>query len=330
MHVSSSHPNPQIDGPPQAIPQAPHRPIPRARRLRSCTFTTLVAFLVCAPLIFAAQTATPARPAPSAPQLDPRALAEQCAAKEAQLITHENSYLRYRMHVIDEKGDQLRDQIETPQGSVARLLERDGRALTPEEDAAEKGRLNYLLNNPAAFEHHIKNEQANKKMGIDLLKLMPEAMLWSYAPGQPSLPEPFAAPAAPVGALIVLDFTPNPKWNPPTIPADALTGLAGRIWIDAQTQQMVYIEGSLIKPVNIGWGMVAHLYPGGKISIHQTPINSARWMVDHIVEQLNVRALMLKTIRQRLQYDTSTYQPVPSMTYLQAIKLLLETPLPSR
>jgi hypothetical protein len=263
-------------------------------------------------------------------QADPRAWADQCAAKEAQLILHPGSFLRYRMHVIDEKGDQLRDEIETSEGTVARLIQRDGRALTPDEDTAERGRLQYLLGNATFFTHHVKNEQANKKMGLDLLKLMPEAMLWSYASGQPSLPEPFNGKPPSARLLIVLDFRPNPKWNAPSIPAEALTGLAGRIWIDSVTQQMVYLDGSVIKPVNVGWGVVAHLYPGGTISVHQTRVNGDRWIVDRVVEQLVIRALMVKTIRQRVVFDTSSYQAVPSMSYQQAIKLLLETPLPPR
>jgi hypothetical protein len=259
---------------------------------------------------------------------DPKALAQRCVAHEAELILHRNSFLRYRMHTVDEKGDQVRDQIETSEGLVARLILRDGKPLTQEEDTAERGRLNYLLDTPASFAHHIKNEQTNKKMGIDVLKLIPDAMLWSYAPGQPPLPDHTASEFS--RPLVVLDFKPNPAWSPPTLPAQALTGLAGRVWIDAEAQQMIQLEGSLIKPVNVGWGMLAHLYPGASLSLHQTPAAGDRWIVDHVIEQLNVRALMLKTIHQRLMYETSSYQQVPAMTYPQAIKILLETPLPAR
>ena len=234
------------------------------------------------------------------------------------------------MHIVDEKGDQIRDEIETPDGSVARLILRDGRPLTPQEDEAERNRLTDLLNSPSTFARHIKNEQSNKKMGMDLLRLMPDAMLWSYTPSQPPPPASSGGAEPSVGGhFVALDFTPNPKWNAPNIPAEALTGLAGRIWIDPDTQQLLHIESSLIKPVNIGWGVVAHLYPGATVSLNQTRVSGDRWIADHVLEQLSVRALMVKSIRQRLVYDTSAYQPVPSMTYQQAIKLLLDAPLPA-
>jgi hypothetical protein len=254
-----------------------------------------------------------------------RTWAVDCANNEVLVIQHPNSYLRYRFHEVDEKGDRVRDQIETPEGSVARLILRDGRPLTPEEDAAERDRLTALMNAPAFFERHIHREEDNKKMGVKLLKMMPDAMLWSYAPGQPQLPN------APAGepALIVLDFKPNPQWSPPDMESAPLTGLEGRVWIDPRTRRMVHLDGHLAHAVNIGWGMVAHIYPGGTVTLHQTNAGSQRWIVEHIVEQLTLRALMVKNVKQRLAFDTAGFQPVPAMKYQQAIKMLLDTPLPS-
>ncbi|GAC1418571.1 MAG: hypothetical protein NVSMB62_10440 [Acidobacteriaceae bacterium] len=231
------------------------------------------------------------------------------------------------MHVVDEKGNQVRDQIETPEGSVARLILRDEQPLTADEDSAERERLTSVLNSPATFARHIRNEQTNKKMGIDMLKMMPDAMLWSYTSGQPQLSsKTISSKDQP---LIVLDFKPNPKWSAPTIPAQALTGLEGRIWVDPETHQMVRLEGTLVRPVNVGWGVVAHLFPGGTVSLEQTRVTEDRWIAQHVVEHLVVRALMVKTIRQKLVYDTYDYQVVPAMTYQQAIKTLLETSLPA-
>ncbi|MDP9039974.1 MAG: hypothetical protein M3O02_12005 [Acidobacteriota bacterium] len=259
----------------------------------------------------------------------PRTWAVECGTQEVQLIEHPGSYLRYRMHVVDERGDTVRDQIETPGGSVARLILREGRALTPEQDTAERERLTALLNSPAAFARHIHNEQTNKKLGADMIKLMPDAMLWSYAPGQPQPAWSSAKAAAANGQLVVLDFKPNPNWSAPTMAAQALTGLQGRIWIDRETHQMVRLEGTVVRAVNVGWGVVAHLYPGGTITLEQTHVSGERWIASHIVERLVVRALMVKTIRQEMVYDTADYQPIQPVTYQQAIRMLLETPLPA-
>lgn len=250
--------------------------------------------------------------------------AVECSAQEAALIEHPNSFLRYRMRIVDEKGEHVRDEIETPEGSVARLIERNGRPLTAEEDQAERARLQALVESPTTFAHHIKSEEANRKIGLDMLKLLPAAMVWSYAPGQP---QPTGWSGKPEDSLIVIDFAPNPSWKPPSLTAEALTGLAGRAWVDPRARQVVRIEGRLVKPVNIGWGMIAHLYPGATIAITQRPVGGERWVADHIEEQLVARALVVKTIRQNTSFTMSGCEPVPSMPYQQAIRMLLDTPL---
>src|SRR5260370_7046584 len=59
-------------------------------------------------------------------------------------------------------------------------------------------------------------------MADKLLPLMADAMINTYTPGQPQS-------GRNGGALeIVLDYKPNPKWNPPNTEAQALTGLEGR------------------------------------------------------------------------------------------------------
>jgi hypothetical protein len=126
----------------------------------------------------------------------------------------------------------------------------------------------------------------------------------------------------------VLEFKPDPKWTPPNIEAEPLTGLEGRLWIDPHTHRMVRMEGNLFHAVNIGWGVLAHIYPGGTVTLEQTNAGGERWIVDHIVEQLTLRALMVKNVKQRLVFDAADFQQVPPMSYQQAIKTLLNASLP--
>jgi hypothetical protein len=318
------HPSPRLRYTDRLHPAASRR---RGPLLRTCATACAIS------LAASALAPLPASSQDSALSVPARNWAVDCAKNEVLVIQHPGSYLRYRFHVVDEKGDQLRDQIETPDGGVARVIQRDGRPLTPDEDSAERERLNALIAVPADFARHIRREQDTKKMGINLLNLMPDAMLWSYAPGQPQLPaqtpaQP-ASQAAPGQPLVVLDFKPNPQWTPPNFESEPLTGLEGRVWIDPRARRVVHLEGDLFHAVNIGWGIVAHIYPGGKVLVQQTNVAGDRWIVQHVDEQITVRALMVKTVKQRLTFETDSYQPVPPMSYQQAIKVLLDTPLPT-
>jgi hypothetical protein len=258
-----------------------------------------------------------------------RTWAVDAAKNEVLVVDHPGSYVRYRMHEVNERGDRVRDQIESKDGTVARLILRDGHPVGPEEDAAERDRLKAQLASPSAFYRHVRNDQETKKSYTELLKQMPDAMLWTYTPNQPQLPnlQPATGNLQP---LVVLDFTPNPKWSPPSLASEALTGIKGRVWIDSRSRRVVRVEAQLFRAVNIGWGFLAHIYPPGSAVLQQMDAGDQRWIVEHVEEQVNLRAVLVKTIRSRLVEDTSAVQTVPPMTYQQAIEILLNTPLPTQ
>ena len=253
----------------------------------------------------------------------PRTLVVDVAAHETRAVRHADSFIRYRMHTRDEKGDRVRDIIESRDGTVARLILKDGRPLTPEEDAAERDRLNDMIASPSEFAKHMKGDANGKKLATDLIQLMPDAMLYTYTPGQPQL-EP-----ARNSRQIVLDYAPNPKWSPPNTTAQALTGLRGRMWIDAKTHELVRMEGEIFQAVNFGWGMLAHIYPGGKVSLDQVNVGGDRLIFSRFVEQVKVRALMVRSLNIDSTIEASGFRPVPAgLTYADAIRMLLATPLP--
>ena len=292
-----------------------------ARRLIRCSVLAGVTSLLAG----RADAQAPPAGAVSSPSLlsVPAAVwAAEASNNEIPIIEHHDTFLRYQMHILDEKGNQLRDVIESRDGTVARLIKRDDRALTAEEDAAEHQRLNDLLASPAAYQKHESNDLAGKKRAIELIRMLPDAMSFDYVPGQPQL-------ESPVGEQVVLDFKPNAAWKPPSLAAEALTGLQGRVWIDRRTRHMVHMEGEIFQSVNLGWGMLARIYPGGHLVLDQTPTPvAARWIFAHFTEQITLRALMVKTIHQNANVTTAGYQAIQPMSYQDAIRTLLATPLP--
>lgn len=287
-----------------------------------------IAFLCCFILSFFFFLPAPANAftGPDVLSLSPRAWAEEVARNEIKVIQYGKSFLRYRIHTIDSKGNQVRDVIESRDGSVARLIAKEDRPLTRQEDSDEHARLKAMIDSPDAFARHIKSDVSGKKMAVDLIRLMPEAMIYTYAPGQPQRTNsPSGGPAE-----IVLDFEPNPQWNPPTMTAQALTGLRGRIWIDARSHYMTRLEGTVFRQVNVGLGMVAHIYPGGQVSFEQAQVIPNRWIFSHFVEHVTVRALMFKTLKEDMDIQGSNFSEVAEMPYADAIRLLLASPVPTR
>lgn len=255
--------------------------------------------------------------------IPPRTWAVDAVNNELEALHHKGSYLRYRMHVVDAKGDQVRDVIESEDGTVARLIIKDGKPLTEEQDKAERQRLNAMIESPSEYYKHVKNDSSGRKIADSLMRLMPDAMIYTYVPGQPQTGK------NPGMTEIVSDYEPYPKFNPPTTAAEALKGLRGRAWVDAKSKHLVRMEGTVFQGVNFGWGMLAHIYPGGKLVLEQADAGNGRWIFTHFTEQLTVRALMVKTLNINTTVDTSNFQAVPRMRYQDAIHLLLDTPLPT-
>lgn len=285
--------------------------------------------LVCTLALASLLSTTQLHAAPSEPDffsLSPRAWAEDAAKNEIKVIEYGKSFLRYRIHTIDSKGNQLRDVIETRDGTVARLIAKEDRPLTSQEDADEHTRLKAMIDSPDAFARHIRGDASGKKLAVDLIRLMPQAMIYTYAPGQPQRSHPVTDGTP----EIVLDFEPNPGWNPPSMTAQALTGLKGRIWIDARSHYMTRLEGTIFKQVNVGLGMVAHIYPGGQLSFEQAQVAPNRWIFSHFVEHVTVRALMFKTLKEDMDIQGSNFTEIAEMPYADAIRLLLASPVPTR
>lgn len=254
----------------------------------------------------------------------PRSWAVDAAANELIALHHKGSYLRYRMDVVNEKGAQTRDVIESKDGTVARLILKDGKPLTDEMDKAERQRLNDMVASPAAYARHVKNGESERKMADQLVPLMPDAALFSYTPGQPQTGK------NPGMLEVVLDYKANPKFVPPNTEAEALTGLEGRIWVDSKSHYIVRMEGTIAHPVNFGWGMLAHIYPGGTLEMDQTNAGGNRWIFTDFSMNLRVRALMVKTLEVHNRAKASNFQTLGPMSYQDAVHLLLATPLPTQ
>jgi hypothetical protein len=253
------------------------------------------------------------------------AWAEAAVKNEVGIIEQEGSFsVRYREHKVDARGDTTRVVIQSKQGAVARLIERNGKPISAAEDTAEKARLQEVIDHPEEFYKHHRRDSQQRRDASQIVQMMPKAMLYSYAPGQPQRPEAKSTE-------VVVDFQPNPEFHPPSMMAEVLTGVQGRVWIDPATQHMVRVEGHVVRPINFGFGMVAKLYPGGTMTLEQTPVGAGRWVYSELEEHLTVRALMVKTIPENVHIGSSEIELLPGLlSYQEAIQMLIAMPLPVR
>ena len=263
--------------------------------------------------------------AQAVPAGEPSAWAGAAARNEIAILRQEGTFsVRYRERKTDAKGDTTREIVESRQGGVARLVERNGQPITAAEDTAERQRLQDALEHPEEFARHHRRDASMRNDVIQVIQQMPSALLYVYTPGQPQLPGLDAR-------QVVLDYRPDPNFHPPTMMAELLTGLEGRVWIDEATQHITRIEGRVLRPVNFGYGIVARIYPGGTLEFEQTRAPGDHWLYSHVDEHLTVRALMVKTVPQNVQMTTSKIEILPTLLgYQDAIRQLLAMPVATR
>lgn len=253
----------------------------------------------------------------------PRAWADAGAASQERIINADQAVpIRYRTRKVDAHGDTTRVVIESRDGAVARLIARNGVPLTRDEDTAERDRLGHVLEDPDAFIRHHRRERAGREYATELVRALPGAMIWTYVQGQPQLTK-FNT------QQVVLDFTPDPHYKPPTLVTEGLTGLAGRVWIDTKTHCVLRIEGRILHPLDFGWGgMLARVGEGGTVELEQTQAAEHRWFYSHLAEHVTLREMLVHTVSENSESNAWDATPLPTTISLQdAVHELLAMPV---
>ncbi len=224
----------------------------------------------------------------------------------------------YRQHKIDPKGSLLKAIVETRDGDVARLLEKDGKPLSSEDEQAEMDRLNNLLAHPEVQAHRHKKEQEDSARGDEMVRMLPDAFLF----------EADGMVEGPNGPCYRLKFKPNPAFTPPDREGEVYHGMVGELWIDQAQLRLVKIDAHLISDVNFGWGVLGKLYKGGSILVENADVGLHHWETVHMKLQLQAKILMMKNEDYSTTEDFSDFQIQPQeLDYQEGIHLLQKIPL---
>jgi hypothetical protein len=267
---------------------------------------SVAAMLVCA----APAIASPQAPGEAA--VDPAALVRNASWNELH-SSGTPSPVRYKLRKQDAKAVTTKEIVETKDGEVARLIAKNDEPLTPAENQAELARLNNLLAHPEIQEHRHKREQEDSGREDELVKLLPNAFLYTY----------LGMVQGPNGPAYRLALKPNPNFTPPDREADVYHGMEGELWIDQDQQRIVRFDAHLIEDVNFGWGILGKLYKGGTLTTEQRDVGHHHWEPTLLKLNLTGVALMLKPLSYQMTETSTDFQPVPvNMTYQEAVHLL--------
>ncbi len=246
------------------------------------------------------------------PAVDPQKIVHDASWNELHSKSPGRSF-RYRQHKVDPKGSVVKEIVETKDGDVARLIEKDGKPLPPEEEQAEINRLNNLLAHPEIQEHRHKKEQEDSARGDEMVRMLPDAFLFTLD----------GMVEGPNGPCYRLKFRPNPAFTPPDREGEVYHGMVGELWVDQAQLRLVKIDAHLISDVNFGWGVLGRLYMGGSILVENADVGLHHWETVHMKLQWQGKLLMMKSVDYSTTEDFSGFEVQPQeLGYQEAIRLL--------
>ena len=246
-------------------------------------------------------------------QLPPRELVRHAIANEIRDSNgHQGVLFTYKTKSIKPKQTVVKQIVETPDGTLGRILSVDGKPLSAEQKQQEDQRVNRLLD-ANEMRKKRKSQQEDAERTMKMLKALPDAFIY----------EQIGTEAAANGhTLVKLKFSPDPKFNPPTRETLVFQGMSGEMVIDSTAMRLAKIDGTLFKDVSIGWGIIGRLDKGGRFYVEQSEVYKGHWDTTKMTLHFNGKALIFKTIRIEENEMTWDYKPVEKMNVQQALNFL--------
>ncbi len=261
--------------------------------------------IMLAMLYVGAQATTPSRlPA------DPHELIRHVVANE--LRSAPGVHFMYRDTKQKNDGSSVtREMIETQDGVLARVIAINGKPLTPSQREKEDKRLQRLLNDPSALAQKRREQKEDENRIRNMVAALPDAFKYEYA-------------STPPGARgeVVLNFTPNPAYDPPSREQQVYTGMSGQMVINLPEEHLAKIDGTLFRDVNFGWGILGRLYRGGKFIVEQSDVGNGDWEPTRMVLDFTGKVFLVKSLKIQSVETTSDYRRVPELTIAQALDML--------
>lgn len=232
---------------------------------------------------------------------DARALIQQAVRTELQANQTDRTRWRYRDDER-EKGT-VSIVVETDAGSVKRLLERNGHALSGDEAKAEEQRIQEFVRDTAKLNRQRKDGAADDESARQLLQMLPDAFVWKLT-GENETEER-------------LEFAPNPGFRPATMEARVLSAMAGEVVLDRKQHRMKTLRGRLTQDVMLGYGLLGRMKEGGTFRVERREIRPGLWAITETHVHIDGKALLFKQIGQQQDEIETEFTPVPNGTTLE-------------
>jgi hypothetical protein len=277
--------------------------------------------LVACAIVALAMAATMPAQEPPTPDLPAGSLVRIAVANEVTAAAHPNPLHMFRSRKQTAKGTQTRLYVETDDALAAMVIAANDRPLSAEQQQAEIGHLQWLIDNPDQLRKKHAHEKEDEDRTMRIVKALPDAFHYEYdgtevgvaGTGEDGVP------------LVRLKFSPNPSYSPPSRVEQVLEGMQGEVLLDSHTRRIAKIEGTLFREVSFGWGIIGHLDKGGHFLVRQGDLGlgDGEWGITEMKLDITGKILVFKGIRLLSDETLSNFRVVgKKLTFAQGVELL--------
>jgi hypothetical protein len=222
-----------------------------------------------------------------------------------------DSHWEYRSDSITPAQHVVRQQIETDEGPIFRVLERGGSSLSADQRRREEERLESYLNSPGQIERVQHDHQEDEARMAGVIGLLPKAFLFEYD-----------GPAT--GDSVRIAFRPDPAFVPSGYEARIVHALTGTLTVNERQKRMIDMDGHLIERVDFGYGILGHVEKDGTFEIRRTQVSAEHWKTSLVEIHIQGKVLLFKSVSKDQREARSDFRPVPHDITLAAAKHQLD------
>lgn len=232
------------------------------------------------------------------------------------MLANENAAALHKVHYCymsqersDRTGGHLWTEkvVETNAGKVRMLLAEDGKPLSPEREAEERGRLAEIVADPAAFARKEQAMKDDEEHARQMLALVPKAYLFSGVSTE--------------GGYLRVDYRPNPAYATQSMEERVLHAMSGTMLIDPHDLRLHEMNGRLPQDVTIGFGLLATIHAGSSFDTTRDKLDPG-WKTTKVDTNINGKAIFFKTVSRIEHAVHSDFVRVPDdLTVAQAVAM---------
>jgi hypothetical protein len=231
-------------------------------------------------------------------------------AVKTELAANSSDQSRWLYYEVNQKPKNSVTQwvAETSQGDLRRTLKQNGQEFPADQ---QHKKMDSFIHDSGAQAQQRKAGQHDDRQATELLKLLPDAFIWTSTGSH--------------DGNTTLHFKPDAKFHPPNREARVFAAMEGDMRVNDAQHRIVSLKGRLIRDVKFGGGLLATLRAGGTFDVERREIGQKLWQITETHVHIDGHALFFKSISEQEDDVKTSFTRLPdNISFQQAEELLLK------